>query len=345
MRGAPTACWFLMAAVLLGACLPGVAAKDVTLTGRAMGTVWTAKIDRTGLVAGVDESLVSRRISERLEQLEQIFSTYRPDSELARFNRYAGRDWFPVAPEHAQVALESRRISALTAGAFDVTVLPLVELWGFGAQGGAGRIPPAVEVARARARVDWRRVELQENPPALRKARGDVAADFSSLAKGFAADEVGRLLVRLGFTRHLVQVGGDVKASGEGWPVAVERPLEAAREIEAVVTLSGDALSTSGDYRNYFRAGGRRYGHILDPRSGEPVQHALAAVSVIDPSCARSSALATALFVLGPDAGWRLAERERIAALFVVRAGDGFVRRMTPEFSRRLRRPEPGSGS
>jgi thiamine biosynthesis lipoprotein len=127
--------------------------------------------------------------------------------------------------------------------------------------------------------------------------------------------------------------------------VAVERPLEEAREIEAVVMLSGDALSTSGDYRNYFRAGGRRYGHILDPRTGEPVAHPLAAVSVIAASCARSSALATALFVLGPDEGWRLAERERIAALFVVRAGHGFVRRMTPEFGRRLRRPEPGSGS
>jgi thiamine biosynthesis lipoprotein len=332
-----------MVGVFLGAGVPGVAAKDVTLTGRAMGTVWTAKIDLSGGDAGMDEGVVSRRISERLEQLEQIFSTYRPDSELTRFNRHAGRDWFPVAPEHAHVAAESRRISALTAGAFDVTVLPLVELWGFGATGGAGRIPSAGEIARARARVDWRHVEVQESPPALRKVRGDMAADFSSLAKGFAADDVGRLLVRLGFTRHLVQVGGDVKTTGEGWPVAVERPLDDAREVEAVVMLSGDALSTSGDYRNFFRAGGRRYGHIVDPRTGEPVAHALAAVSVIDPSCARSSALATALFVLGPDEGWRLAERERIAALFVVRAGDGFVRRMTPEFGRRLR--DRGAGS
>lgn len=345
MRAAPPACWFLTVGVLVGACVPGIAAKDVTLTGRAMGTVWTAKIDLSGGDAGMDEGVVSRRISERLEQLEQIFSTYRPESELSRFNRHAGRDWFPVAPEHAQVAAESRAISALTAGAFDVTVLPLVEMWGFGAKGGAGRVPPAGEIARAHARVDWRRVEVRENPSALRKERGDVAVDFSSLAKGFAADEVGRLLTRLGLVRHLVQVGGDVKTAGEGWPVAVERPLEDAREIEAVVTLAGDALSTSGDYRNFFRAGGRRFGHILDPRTGEPVAHALAAVSVIDSSCARSSALATALFVLGPDEGWRLAERERIAALFVVRAGGGFVRRMTPEFGRRLRRPEPGSGS
>jgi thiamine biosynthesis lipoprotein len=304
-----------------------------------MGTVWTVRIVLPGHVAAVEESAVSRRISERLEHLEQLFSTYRPQSVLSRFNRAPGTDWVPVAPEMVAVAQASRRISAMTAGAFDVTVLPLVELWGFGPNGGAGTMPSAAAVARTRARVDWRQLEMRASPPALRKARADLAADFSSLAMGFAADEVSRLLGDFGLSRHLVQVGGDVKCTGDDWPVAVERPLEDRSELEGVVTLHGDALSTSGDYRNFFRVGPRRYGHILDPRTGEPVRHALAAVSVIAPSCARSSALATALFVLGPDDGLSLAQREGLAAMFLVRSGGGFERRVTPEFARRLRGP------
>jgi len=216
-------------------------------------------------------------------------------------------------------------------------VLPLVERWGFGAQGRSPDLPDAAEVAALRRRVDWRRLEVRESPPALRKARGDLAVDFNSLAKGQAADAVSALLAGLGAPRHLVQVGGDVRSAGAGWSVAVERPLEGRTEIEAVVALSGDALSTSGDYRNAYRVGSRRYGHIIDPRTGVPVQHALAAVSVIRASCARSSALATALFVLGPDDGWRLAQREEIAALFLVRRGEGFERRATPAFARRIR--------
>lgn len=331
MSGALRLLWALGLGV---AALPG--ADTTTLVGRAMGTGWTVKLSVGP--ASLNRKEVTRNVSERLEQLEQLFSTYRPDSALSRFNRATESGWVAVAPEVVAVAQASRRISELTAGAFDVTVLPLLELWGFGPNGGIGTVPSAPAIARIRARVDWRQLEVRVVPPALRKGRTDLTADFSSMAKGFAADEVSRLLRDLGLTRHLVQVGGDVKAAGDDWPVAIERPLEDRSELEGVVTLNGDALSTSGDYRNFFRVGTRRYGHIIDPRTGEPAHHALAAVSVIDPSCARSSALATALFVLGPDDGWRLAQREGLAALFFVRAGDGFERRVTPEFERRLRR-------
>lgn len=320
--------------VMAAVALPG--AEPTTLAGRAMGTGWTVKL--AAVATPPDREAVERRISERLEQLEQLFSTYRPDSALSRFNRHPGTDWVPVAPEMAAVAEASRRISELTAGAFDVTVLPLLELWGFGPQGGTGAVPSSAAVAQVRSRVDWRQLEARATPPALRKGRADLAADFSSLAKGFAADEVSRLLRDLGLPRHLVQVGGDVKTGGDDWSVAIERPLEKRSELEAVVRLDGEALSTSGDYRNFFRVGSRRFGHILDPRTGEPAHHALAAVSVIDASCARSSALATALFALGPDEGWKLAQREGLPALFLVRAGDGIERRVTPEFDRRLRR-------
>ena len=311
------------------------ASAPVALSGRAMGTGWSVKFIQP--TPALDLDAVARRVAERLEALEQQFSTYRPDSELSRFNARVGTDWFAVAPEVAHVAAESRRVSELTGGAFDVTVDPLVRLWGFGPQRHTGALPAETDIVRARARVGWRQLEACLDPPALRKTQPGIAADFSSMAKGFAADAVGDVLASLGAPNHLVQVGGDVKTSGggeagAGWRTGIERPLDDARAIADVVVLSGQALSTSGDYRNFFTAEGRRYGHIIDPRTGRPAASALASVSVVHASGATASALATGLFVLGPEEGFRLALAHRLACLFLIRDGAGFTRRATPEF-------------
>ncbi|WP_414660923.1 FAD:protein FMN transferase [Horticoccus sp. 23ND18S-11] len=315
------------------------AAESVSVSGRAMGTTWT--VTWVQPETAVASAVIAGAVAERLEALEQIFSTYREQSELMRFNATQRADWLPVSPELAQLAAESRRISAVTDGAFDVTVQPLVVLWGFGPTRRTGALPTREEVNRARARVDWRQLEVQRAPPALRKGRVSVAADFSSMAKGFAADAVGDQLVFIGVGNHLVQVGGDVRArgggiDGRGWSAAIEEPRDGPRAIATVVQLDGRALSTSGDYRNHFVQDGRRYGHIIDPRTGEPVNHDLAAVSVVHVSSALSSAWATALFVLGSDAGGRVALEQKIAALFFVREGSRIVRRPTPEFARSL---------
>lgn len=315
------------------------AAESVSVSGRAMGTTWSITFHQPSVAAST--AAIERAVAERLEALEQIFSTYREQSELMRFNASRRTEWLPVSAELAQVAGESRRISALTDGAFDASVQPLVVLWGFGPTRRIGALPTREEINRARARVDWRQLEVQSSPPALRKGNAFLAADFSSLAKGFAADAVSDHLVQLGVVNHLVQVGGDLRArgagsDGNGWSAAIEQPRDGPRAIAAVVRLDGGALSTSGDYRNYFLRDGRRYGHILDPRTGEPVNHDLAAVSVVHASAASSSAWATALFVLGPDTGWRVAVEQQIAALFFVREGASTVRRPTPEFARRF---------
>jgi thiamine biosynthesis lipoprotein len=277
-----------------------------------------------------------RSVAERLEQLEQLFSTYRPESALSRFNATPTTEWIPVAAELVHVADDSRRISELTTGAFDVTVLPLVQLWGFGSMRRTDSIPTQMEISAARARVDWRRLETRMNPPALRKTEASLAVDFSSMAKGFSADEISRLLAGLGAPNHLVQVGGDVKAAGtgvegKGWRVAIENPSDLSTPTE-VVTLRDMALSTSGDARNFFVLEGRRYGHIIDPRRGEPASSSVVSVSVLDPSCATSSALATALFVLGDDEGFRFAAAQQLAGLLLVRAGKTITPRPTPRF-------------
>jgi thiamine biosynthesis lipoprotein len=320
------------------------AANTVTLTGRAMGTTWSVKyIPLPPTAAPLDAATVS----SHLEHLEGIFSTYRPASELSRFNASPTTAWLPVSAELAHVARASRRISELTSGAFDATIAPLVLLWGFGPTRRTDAPPADSAVAAARLRVDYRQLEIRLDPPSLRKQSAHVTADFSSLAKGYAADSLSTLLTSLGAPDHFVQIGGDIKTSGQHpWITAIENPLSSSSRphspsLAATLSLAKQSLSTSGDTRNFFTLPGspRRYGHIIDPRTGHPVSGPLASVSVVHPSCAESSGLATALFVLGPDAGFALALRENLVCLFIYR-DDDIPALPTPAF-KRLPRPSP----
>ena len=309
------------------------------LTGRAMGTTWAVKWLQPD--PPLDPTTVEREVAARLEQLEQQFSTYRPNSVLSRFNATRTIDWFAVPAELAQVAQRAREISALTAGAFDVTVLPLLQLWGFGPYRARDTWPTDSEITAARAGVDWRRLEVRLSPPALRKADPQLSADFSSLAKGFAVDVISDWFAASRAANHLVQIGGDVRAAGpgpdhHGWRVAIEQPAAGARTAARLVSLTDQALSTSGAQRNFLVLGGRRAGHILDPRTGLPAAGPLASVSVIHASCAASSALATGLFVLGFDEGFALAEREHLAGLFIVRENGALLQRATSKFESRF---------
>ena len=323
------------AAVVLFAATRAFAAEPVALTGRALGTTWTVKFLQPTLP--LNPATLTARISATLERLEQQFSTYRSNSELSRFNTARTTDWITVSPELARVATDCRALSVLTGGAFDATIFPLIDLWGFGPQRRSGPPPSAAEISAARSRTDFRRLESRASPPALRKTSANLAADFSSMAKGFAADTIAAQLSALGSTDHYVQIGGDIATVGpRPWRVAIEQPAGSA-PLAHVFDLAGQSLSTSGDAHNSFTHAGRRYGHILDPRTGEPVASPLASVSVIAPTCAQSSARATALFVLGPDAGFALAVRERWSALFLIREGPSFTAHPTPEFTRLAR--------
>ena len=327
-----------LAAALLPACSPREAESPelLTLAGATMGTTWTVKLPAAG---APDTTLLRGAVEAVLEDVNAAMSGYREDSELSRFNRHAGDDWFPVSPATARVLAEAERVSRLSDGAFDVTVWPLVQLWGFGAAGRRGEAPPAAELAAARERVSWRQLAVREDPPALRKARPDVQIDLGAIAKGFGVDAVADTLAALGLEACLVEIGGElraagVKAPGQPWQVGVERPQDVGRGVQRVLDLGGMALATSGDYRNYFEEGGRRYSHTIDPRRGEPIAHRLASVTVADPSCMRADALATALNVLGPERGWELALHEELAAYFIVRGDAGFEERATPAFEK-----------
>jgi thiamine biosynthesis lipoprotein len=264
-------------------------------------------------------------------------STYRNDSELTQFNRYLGADWFAVSAETVAVVAEAQRLAELSEGAFDVTVGPLVNLWGFGPDPRLATIPPADELAAARERVGYGMLEYRRDPPALRKARPDLYVDLSSIAKGFAVDQVATAIEKLGATDYLVEVGGELRtrglsSRGEPWRVAIERPIPGQRSVERVIEPGDSALATSGDYRNYFELDGRRFSHTIDPATGQPIDHDLASVTVLHPSATVADGLATALLVQGAERGLLLCEKHAIAALMIVRAGDGFQERTSSAF-------------
>jgi thiamine biosynthesis lipoprotein len=305
--------------------------------GSTMGTYYevTSRCPAGGLEGEIDATL---------EGVNMAMSTYLPQSELSRFNAHRGNDWFAVSQPLADLVMVARSISEDSDGAFDVTVGPLVNLWGFG-PGGRDALPDDADIAAARAVVGYRLLESRFDPPALRKRFADLYVDLSAIAKGYGVDEVGRLLDRRGCTDWLVDIGGEVAARGESpsrreWRIGVEVP-DGTRMVQRVVMLTDVAVATSGDYRNYVEHDGVRVAHSIDPRTGRPAAHALASVSVVLPDAMHADGWATALHVLGPEDGFALARARGIAALFVVRGAgaDGapaFEERYTPALAMHL---------
>ncbi|HXH02847.1 MAG TPA: FAD:protein FMN transferase [Candidatus Competibacteraceae bacterium] len=324
---------WLLCCLLLGACERPPELTE--LHGRTMGTSYSVKY-LAGAAAPAAAAL-QEEIERLLAAINKTMSTYDPDSELSRFNRAPADDWVAVSVELYTVVAAARRISELSDGAFDITVGPLVNLWGFGPQPPRDRVPPAAAIAAARERVGYRMLALRNQPPALRKTRPDLYVDLSAIAKGYAVDRVAELLERHAIRDYLVEIGGELRASGRNaqaspWRVAVEKPLAGARSVETVIAVERGSIATSGDYRNFFEVDGQRYSHEIDPHSGWPIAHRLASVTVVADNCMEADAWATALLVLGPQNGPALAERLGLAALFISGEADGFREHATPAF-------------
>ena len=297
--------------------------------GHTMGTTYLVKI------AGVDpdESLVAElraAVETRFDDLTHQLSNDRLESELSGFNANPSLDPVPVSAEFAQVVRHALALSYDSGGAFDPTVGPLVDLWGFGAPGRRVDLPADAEVAAARSQCGAG--HLQVTPEgALQKDIPGLRLDLGGIAKGYGADVAAQVLRDRGYSNVFVSVCGEIVAfgtnpDGKPWQIGVERPIQdlprGANHI-AVVPLSGRALSTSGDTYNYFLdAEGKTYSHILDPATGRPIQHRLASVTVIGPSGLVADGLATTLYVMGPERGMEWIDaRPDYAALFVVRTG------------------------
>jgi thiamine biosynthesis lipoprotein len=217
-----------------------------------------------------------------------------------------------------------------------VTVASLVDAWGFGPAGKRNR-PSDDEIARLLKATGAGRLELDPAARTVRKTRPDVRCDLSAIAPGYAADRLWAQLAERGFTDFLVDVGGELRTRGrnergEPWRIAIDRPEPGGDAVQRTVSVSNLAIATSGDYRKYREVDGLRVTHILDPRTGRPIAHRLASVTVIDQLAVRADGLATALMVLGTGEGLALAEKLNLAALFIERTADGFSERATRRF-------------
>ncbi len=276
-------------------------------------------------------------IENRLDDINAKMSTYRVDSELSRFNQYRGTDWFPVSGDTATVVTEALQIHRLSDGAFDITVGPLVNLWGFGPPGKRTEPPSQDIVESFLDKIGSKRLQVRPSPPALKKDIGDLYVDLSAIAKGYAVDAVAESLEGMGIFDFIVDIGGDMLAKGRKrdgslWKIAIESPIVEDREIQRAVAVSNLAVATSGDYRNYFESDGQRFSHEIDPRTGWPIRHALASVTVLDASCMRADAWATSLIVLGPEEGYKMVEKRRLEAYFIIKGEDKFLEKETRGF-------------
>lgn len=309
------------------------------LSGQTMGTTWSVALRSTNTA---DAAWIKVGLQERLDGINALMSTYDPDSEVSRFNVQTSTDWFEVSAETFQVLELAQQISKLTAGAFDISVGPLVDLWGFGAQPPDSLPPTPEQIAAIVTTVGYENLQLRHAPPAIRKKIPQLRIDVAAIAKGYAADVLAHYLDQQQIEHYLIEIGGELKmkgvrSDGHPWRIAIEQPLDHSRKVETIFPLTDIALATSGNYRNYYEENGQRYVHTIDPVSGKPIQHQLASATVLDPLAARADALATALMVMGEQRGRQFCEEHQIAAYFIIHNNTETTSYSSPAFQALLK--------
>lgn len=315
---------------LLAVLVSGLGACDRTqpirLEGATQGTTYHVTI--ATCIPQRDSTEWQRRVEARLAEIDKSLSNYREDSQLSRFNRAPVGIWFPLDRDLYAVLLASQRVSADSIGAFDITIAPLVELWGFGPHAKAEAIPADAAIAMARAQVDYRQLQIDTATPRALK-RAPLAIDVNGIAQGYTVDAIADLLAASGCTDYLVEIGGELRLAGlnaerKPWRIGIETPGDGITPVQQAIVASGIGVTTAGDYHDYFEKDDVRYSHTIDPRSGRPIAHKLASVTVVAASATDADGYDTVLEVLGPDAGLAFAQAHDIAAYFIVRDGGAF---------------------
>ncbi|MCC5867164.1 MAG: FAD:protein FMN transferase [Gammaproteobacteria bacterium] len=308
-----------------------------SLSGYTMGTEWSVRLvarPGAGELGGVRQE-----IDAALETVNAQMSTYRESSDISRFNRLSPGERIELPAEFGKVLLAALEMADATDGAYDPTVGPLVNLWGFGPDGRRTRAPAEEEIDAARSRVGWQQLEVITREGTIELVQpGGVYLDLSSIAKGFAVDLIAERLDALGFDAYLIDIGGDMRMrghrpDGRGWRIGIERPVPEMRAVHSVIAPGDRAVATSGSYRNFYIDDAKERSHTIDPRSGHPVPPELLSVTVLDDSAMVADALATAIMVLGPQDGYAFARARELPVLLMVLEDDMINERMTPAFA------------
>lgn len=316
-------------------CAKPVRLEQYVFRGATQGTTYTIKIIEPKKKP-FDQKTMAQEIDALLLDINQLMSTYAEDSELSRLNRKNDGEFIPVSDELLSVFQTAIMVSEKSGGAFDITVGPLVNLWGFGPEKRENDMPVESEIAARKAMVGYQHLSLRTTPPAIKKAVAGMYCDLGAIAQGWSVDQVAELIEGKGYHNYMVEIGGEIRAKGlnaknEPWRIGVSSP-DMQFAIQKVIKVGDNGVSTSGDYRNYFEKDGVRYSHTINPATGRPISHSLASVTVVHPSCMMADVFATAIDVLGPDEGMKFAEREKLAVFMVVKSNVGFIERMNPAF-------------
>lgn len=294
------------------------------LQGKTMGTQYNISIVKPETI---DIQNLQASIDEKLVNINQQMSTYLDDSELSRFNQTPSTDWFEVSSPVVKVVNAALTVSQQSHGAFDATVFPLIKRWGFGPEFRQD-IPSNEELKTLNEQIGYEHIQVRTEPPALKKDKVGIMLDLSAIAKGYAVDQITEYLNQQGFTNHLVEIGGEVRATGlnakqQAWQIGIEKPLNNQRSQFIGIPLNNESVATSGNYRNYFEHEGKRYSHTIAPKTGKPVTHQLASVTVIHPENMWADAYATAIMVLGEEKGLALAEELKLPVYLLNHTEDG----------------------
>ncbi|UCH84848.1 MAG: FAD:protein FMN transferase [Candidatus Latescibacterota bacterium] len=310
----------------------------IELSGLTMGTTWSVKVVTDSQSASSRQTIWDL-INEQIDTVNDRMSHYLDTSELSRFNASTSTKPFPISRATADVLRAAIRIGEVTDGALDITVGPLVDAWGFGPPGEPPEPPSDETIAQLLAITGLNHLDLDHASSTVAKDNPRVRVNLASIAKGYGVDRVAETLEGAGYDNYMVEIGGEVRVSGhrkdgQPWNLAVERPQTNGRSRHTVLAITEGSLATSGDYRFYRDTDGGRISHIIDPRTGRPIHHALASVTVFDSLCINADGFATALLVLGQDEGFELAEKLGLAALFLIRTDDGNIEeRVTSNFN------------
>lgn len=311
-------------------------AAVTVLEGKTMGTFWRVS------VVGVDKARAEElrtKVQTQLDGDDRLLSTWKNDSALMRFNHSRSTTPWPVNEAMADIVTESLRIGRKTQGAMDITVGPLVNLWGFGPDKQPVSTPTQAQIdaAKARTGLDKLTVINRADRQYLQKSIPDLYVDLSTVGEGYAADHLARLMTEEGISRYLVSVGGalvsrGMNADGQPWRVAIQKPTDRENAVQAIVDINGHGISTSGSYRNYYELDGKRISHVIDPQTGRPITHKLVSVTVIAPTALETDAWDTGLMVLGTEKAQQVVREQGLAVYMIMKEGDGFTTWMSPQF-------------
>jgi thiamine biosynthesis lipoprotein len=295
------------------------------LSGNTMGTTYHITVVNNETLPQIQ--LLQAEVDMALEQVNDQMSTYRANSELSRFNQLQIKQSVQVSADTLSVVREGVRLYEKTGGALDITLGPLVNLWGFGPDKRPITVPSQAQIDAAKTKMGISELSIEGNM--LVKHNADLYIDLSSIAKGFGVDKITSLLDKYNVSGYLVEIGGEIsvkghKADGSAWRIAVEKPTAEGQQVQQVIELDTIAMATSGDYRNYYEEDGERFSHIVDPRTGYPIKHKLASATVLHESTMTADGYATAMMVLGTEASLALAKEQNLAIMLIEKQGQGY---------------------